>query len=37
MKKRNWYIGAGLLAVVIGLGASQMWLQRELKGYDRGG
>src|SRR5918994_2514443 len=28
MSKRSWYVGAGLLVLVMGLGASQLWLQR---------
>jgi hypothetical protein len=36
MTKRNWYIGAGLLVVVIALGASQFVLQRAVEAQSRG-
>ena len=36
MKKRSWYIGAGLLVVVIVLAGSQVWLQRAAEAQSRG-
>src|ERR687892_1368624 len=36
MSKRNWYVGAGLLGVVIALGASQFVLQRAVEAQSRG-
>jgi hypothetical protein len=37
MTKRNWYVGAGLLVAVIGLGGSQLWLQRAAQAQSGGG
>jgi DNA-binding beta-propeller fold protein YncE len=36
MTKRSWHVGAGLLALVVVLGVTQWWLQREVAAQQRG-